>query len=187
MTMIASVLFLLAVGKLFSANPGALVLLLPFVVIHFSVMVSLVAIESGHPDEGDERDWPCIDCRSLVHRLFAALSGDGCACHRCAGNAAALKASRPARAARPRRLSVLSAAGLAIGAFAVIYLGLAGMRTGFPLLMGADRYLFRASRASIVTLNLLILKYLLAAVLGTGAAFAKSRAGEICTTPRSPH
>jgi hypothetical protein len=73
------------------------------------------------------------------------------------------------------RPSILSTAGLAIGGFAVIYLGLAGMRTGFPLLMGADRYLFRASSASIVTLNLLILKYLLAAVLGTGAAFAKSR------------
>ncbi len=168
-TISALLLYGLALARLGAAQPGALFMLAPFVVLHVAMMVSLVGIESGAL-MGEIGLTGHASPAGALYVVYALIF---------IGTAAAVL-----RQLEPQGTQVSSGraagahwilcwAGFAIAGGAAGYLFLAGLRTGFPLLMGADRLLFRASGADIVTLNLLNLKHTIAAAAGVGAAFAK--------------
>jgi hypothetical protein len=166
-------LFLVMVGQLFRASPPAVVLLLPFVMIDVSSLVSMNAIEAGgYMQEMGRRGAasPASATFALCCILFLLTAA---AVHvRRAGRHPILRASADAHAERPL---ILCWGAVAIVGCIDAYLTLAGLRSGFPLLTGTDRFEFRRLSASVLTLNLLSLKFMLAAFVGTGAAHATGR------------
>ena len=164
-------LIMWGVRRLFALAPAAAVMLLPFMVVHASVLVSLPAIESGAfmKEMGfSGRASPAGAGYVLCSALFL-------------GTAALVFSRLHARAPRVAPLTERVAAGQRLllcmavlgGAVLVVaWLAGKGLRLGFPLLTGTDRFAFRAASADVLTLNFLILKYVLAATLGTSAAWA---------------
>jgi hypothetical protein len=171
MTVMGILLLLVGVGMMFSANAPAVVLVVPFFILHCSVMVSLVAIESG----GLMKEMGIVGYSStsgasyVIYSLIFLVSST-------------LTFARLQRRSvqsgwlheqgDDRRPFILSLASLAIGFVATSYLIFAGLRTGFPLLTGTDRFAFRSAEADILTLNLLNLKFTIAAAIGVGGAFS---------------
>ena len=163
------VLFLAGAARLFALAPVAAVMLMPFVVVHASVLVSLQAIEGGaYMKEMGQFGQPSPAGAGFVLCSALFLGTAALTFTRLRG------AARPVTAPRlgdgPRLLLCIAVLGGA--ALAVAWLALKGARAGFPLLTGTDRFAFRAASADVITLNLLILKYVLAAVTGTSAVFA---------------
>lgn len=165
----ALVLFLAGAARLFSLAPAATVMLAPFLVVHGSVMVSLQAIEGG------------AYMKEMGVHGHASPAGAGFVlCSALFLCTAALVFTRLQQGARPAGAQPLGASARRLlcgavlgGAAAVVaWLVLKGQRAGFPLLTGTDRFAFRAESADVLTLNFLILKYVLAAALGTSAVFA---------------
>jgi len=170
----AALLWAAAAWRLFGTDARAAVLLLPFMTLHLSVMVSLIAIESGaHMKEMGARG-----AASPASALFAMLSlvflGTAAAVYvRRRSLRAERGAAPPFSAASPSPLLAWAAPGIA--APVVAYLALTGLRNGFPLLEGIDRFQYRMN-ADVLTLNFLNLKFVIAALLASGAAAAPGRA-----------
>ncbi|NML17768.1 DUF6418 domain-containing protein [Azohydromonas caseinilytica] len=165
------VLFLAGAARLFSMAPVAAVMLAPFVVVHGSVLVSLQAIEGGaYMKEMGQfgQPSPAGAAFALCSALF--LGTAAFTFTRLRGRRQP-QVSTPIAMARGPRL-LLCASVLGGAALVVAWLAFKGARAGFPLLTGTDRFAFRAASADVITLNLLILKYVLAAVTGTSAVFA---------------
>ncbi|PZP32061.1 MAG: hypothetical protein DI603_11430 [Roseateles depolymerans] len=159
------------VARLLKLRTTALMMLSPFVLIQLSVMVSLIAIESGaHMKELGITGAPSVagtlfPLVSLLYIAAAVLAQDFWGARR-AGDPVA-------PAALPRWLAL---AGLALGLGADLFLLAKGLAGGFPLLSGTDRFQFRAG-TDVLTLNLLNLKVVIAAALATGAQAAGSERG----------
>jgi NADH:ubiquinone oxidoreductase subunit 6 (subunit J) len=168
-------LFLCGVARLFALAPAATLMLLPFVVVQGSVMVSLPAIEGGafmkEMGQAGEPS-PAGAAYVLCSALFLSTAAFVCSRLR-------ERQPQPWQAVSPvaggqRLLLCVAVLG---GATAVVaWLLATGLRAGFPLLTGTDRFAFRAASADVLTLNFLILKYVLAAALGTSAVWAPGAA-----------
>jgi hypothetical protein len=137
-------------------------------------MVSLVAIESGTfmKEMGTAGHASTAGASFIVYSLLFLVVG--------LLTFKQLQGPRDAAGAAPaasgvERSFIVSNAALVAGSLAVVYLAIAGLKTGFPLLTGTDRFEFRANDADIVTLNLLNLKFSLGAMLGVGAAWSVTR------------
>ncbi len=168
-------LFLAGVAHLFTLAPAAVVMLAPFLVVHGSVLVSLQAIEGGaYMKEMGVfgQASPAGAGYLLCSALF--LSTATLVFTRARRTSALQPDKGPYPMGRGPRL-LLCLAVLCGAAAVVAWLLLKGLRTGFPLLTGTDRFAFRAESADVLTLNFLILKYVLAAVLGTSAVVAPGR------------
>lgn len=180
------ILFIVAVAQLFGSSPSAVMLAAPFMILHLSVMVSLIAIESGAymKEMGTEGHASVASATFIVYSLLLLSSSvltyrwldarreRNAARRRLSSLASATRepATR-ASAVRSSRHWVESYAAVLIGGVIVSYLLLRGLGTGFPLLTGTDRFQYR-SRTDVLTLNFLNLKYVLGAFIGCGAAFA---------------
>ena len=173
-TLFALVLMLLAIGRMFSIHPVALVFLAPFIILNLSVMVSLIAIESGTlmKEMGVTGHASPAGASYVIYCLIFLLA----ATQTFRRLQLRLQTKHPEKAASATAESaLLDYAALCIGGLAALYLIAAGLRTGFPLITGTDRFQFRANTADIVTLNLLNLKFTIGAMLGVGAAWSTSR------------
>jgi hypothetical protein len=176
------VLYVIAIAQLFSSSPSAVMLAAPFMVMHFSVMLSLIAIESGAymKEMGAFGHASISSATYIVYSLLLLCSAilvyramDARRVRNCKKQK---QAEAPAvQAVRAYRHWIESYGAVVIGGLIVSYLLLRGLGTGFPLLTGTDRFQYR-SRTDVLTLNFLNLKYVLGALIGCGAAFA--------TTPR---
>ncbi len=169
---VATGLFVTAVALLFRADVVAMWLLLPFIIAQLSVMVSLLFIEAGsymvemgeggHPSSASAS----FGAYSLIFLLtsqavFRRLRGDV--------ETAEIQAAR-----RSFPVHLLFQWVLALFAAACVgYVLIAGLRTGFPLLSGMDRFVFRRLYADVLTVNILDLKFTPPIVLGALAAFAQ--------------
>ncbi len=168
------ILFIVAVGQLFSSSPSAVMLAAPFMILHLSVMVSLIAIESG----AYMKEMGALGHASVASATFIVYSllllSSAVLAYRWLDARRQRKAAHGRAAARmpPRaRHWIETYAAVLIGGVIVSYLLLRGLGTGFPLLTGTDRFQYR-SRTDVLTLNFLNLKYVLGAFIGCGAAFA---------------
>lgn len=170
------ILFIVAVAQLFSSSPSAVMLAAPFMILHLSVMVSLIAIESGAymKEMGTEGHASVASATFIVYSLL--LLSSAVLTYRWLDARRERKAGRrraASMAANGRQLRhwIKSYSAILIGGVIVSYLLLRGLGTGFPLLTGTDRFQYR-SRTDVLTLNFLNLKYVLGAFIGCGAAFA---------------
>lgn len=168
-------LFLGGVARLLALAPAGAVMLAPFVVLHAAVLVSLLAIEGGafmkemgFAGHASPAGAGYVLCSALylgvAALVFSRLHGRGAAAR------TARPGGTPAMTAAQRRLLCVAILG---GAAAIVgWLVATGARAGFPLLTGTDRFAFRSQSADVLTLNFLILKYVIAALLGSSAAWA---------------
>ena len=164
-------LFLCAAARLLALVPAGAVMLAPFVVLHAAMLLSLLVIEGGAfmKEMGTAgHASPAGAAFVLCSALF--LGSAALVFARFERRHAARPQPRAGMSAAQRQL--LCAAGLGAGAAVVAWLALKGLRVGFPLLTGMDRFVFRAYGADTLTLNLLNLKYVLAALLGCNAVWA---------------
>lgn len=167
----AMFVWLVAVARLFAADSSSVVVLLPFLIVHLSVMVSLAAIEGGATmkEMGHVGHTSSASASFIIYSLLFVLTASTVYRRRRDRPEAARQMSIAALTPRP---FILAWIALVIGAFIVCYLLLAGLRTGFPLLSGTDRFVYRRFSADILTLNFLNYKFVLAALLGSSAVFA---------------
>jgi len=161
----------------FRRHPVLCLLLSPLAMLHLSVLVSLIAVESGarmrevgfigHPS-------PASALYGLLIAMFlAAALGVGERLQR-------RWAARPGTARivpLDRHALLLRWLPLVFGVLAISWLLLKGARTGFPLLAGYDRFGYRAAVGDPITLNLLNLKVVIAAFLGVAALRCASPRG----------
>ena len=168
---VATGLFALVLILLFRLDSIAMWLLLPFVIAQVSVMVSLNVIEAGsYMVEMGEAGHPSTAAASFglystVLLLTSVLTLRRL--RRPAEREGGLAADPAAGAHVLFQWAMVCVALLSVG-----YLLLAGLRTGFPLLSGMDRFVYRRLYADILTVNILDLKITPPIVLGALAAFA---------------
>jgi len=169
-TVMGMLAYLVVAAKLMSRLRGDGVLLAPFVLLHLAVMVSLAAIESGAVMKElglhGERSHGGVSFAWVGLWFIAASAWVARAVMR---RWASPQADRIVRLSGP--MAYLSAA--IVGAL-VAYLLLRGAVTGFPLLLGTDRFTYRAA-TDVIVVNALTLKYVIGAFMGAGAALATDR------------
>lgn len=170
-TFAALFIWLIALTRLFAADPSSVVVLLPLLILHLSVMVSLAAIESGAAmkEMGHVGRASSASASFVIYSLLFVLTAS--TVYRRRRDRPGHARQTPIAALTPRPF-ILAWIALVIGAFIVCYLALAGVRTGFPLLTGTDRFVYRRFSADVLTLNFLNYKFVLAALLGSSAVFA---------------
>lgn len=163
----STVLYGICIYRMFITVPATMALLLSVIMGHISTLVSLNAIESGAFMHEMGRQGAASSASAsfvILATLFLVT---------CAAVFHALQTRWPA----PGRQAIgdlVYFGTIAIGGFVVVYLILAGLRTGFPLLSGTDRFAYRRA-ADILTLNFLNLKLIFAVMLGCGSMFAPRR------------
>ncbi|HEY4081707.1 MAG TPA: DUF6418 domain-containing protein [Burkholderiaceae bacterium] len=169
----AFALFVAMAWRLFLASPGATVLLLPFVIIYVSSLASMIAIEGGaYMKEIGRRGVasPASAAFAVTVTLFLLTAA---VVH--LRQLQKRPFAMPLKYLLSPRPFVLAWGAVLIVGFVDLYLLMAGLRQGFPLLTGTDRFEFRRLSADILTLNFLNQKFLFSAFLGAGATFAASR------------
>jgi len=174
----ALILFVTIVMCMFRASPGAVVLLLPFVIIYVASLVSMNAIEAGAYMKEVGRHGAASP----------ASAGFALCCSLFVLTAAAVHLRRlqrkPFEAVAPHLIDerpfIVGWGAVAVVVCVDAYLAIAGMRGGFPLLAGTDRFEYRRLSADVLTLNFLNLKFVFGAFLGAGAAFAANRFQRDC-------
>jgi len=171
---IALGLYFIALMQIFTAYPFAFILILPFVILHASAMFSLVTIENGADmKEVAYTGYPTAATSSyvlyaLVFLIAAVLAYTYC---KTRYPVDLIRAESNAR----RLTGIVRNAPLFVVIVAILFLLAVGVKSGFPLIKGTDRFAFRRLEADPITLNLLNLKFLIAAILGSSAVFATSR------------
>jgi hypothetical protein len=170
-SIVASCLFTVAVVWMFNVDPGAMWLLFPVALTQLSVLLSLNVIDSGaYMIEMGQFARPSpaaavFACYSLVFLLtsffmFRRLKrGD--------------KSAQVIQASTHGTHPIFQWAIVSMGMLCVLYLLIAGLRTGFPLLTGTDRFVYRRLYADVLTVNILDLKLIPPAILGAMAAFSQ--------------
>jgi hypothetical protein len=173
----ATLLWLVIIARVFVADPRMVVMLLPFIIVHFSVQVSLNAIEAGAymKEMGSTGQASTASTSYVIYSLIFLLSSGMVYRHR---RLRPLNRHKTINSAK--RPLLLAWVAVVIGAPIVGYLLLAGIRNGFPLLSGTDRFEYRTMSADTLTLNFLNLKFIIAALLGSGAMFAATTIQRIC-------
>ena len=169
---LALALWALVIARALRLRTAAMVMLSPFLLLHLSVMASLIAIESG----AYMKEIGATGAPSLAGVLYPLLSllfvGAALLAHGFWGRRLTPVRPLPDVPAAPAPWWLLNAA-LLLGAGADLLLLAKGLVGGFPMLSGTDRFQFRAS-TDVLTLNLLNLKIVIAAALATGALAARS-------------
>lgn len=166
-SLIATALFVVVTAALFIRNTTAMWLLLPLILTLLSVMISLNVIEAGgYMVEMGEQGH--ASCAAASYSCYALIFLGACL-------AVFARFSAPARAVEAQHgqdtHAILQWPLVAAGVLCVTYLLLAGLRTGFPLLTGTDRFVYRRLYADVISVNILDQKLIPPAVLGTLAAF----------------
>ena len=170
---IALGLYVLAVVQLFKAYPLALVLMVPFIILQVSGTLSLVLIEGGaEMKEVAATGSPSAATSSFVLYALTFLLASVATYTRFSQRSGRKLTDATSKARQ--LMPLVKNAPLIISMLALGYLLAAGVKTGFPLIDGVDRFAFRRLRADELTLNLLNLKFITAAILGSGGAFANS-------------
>ena len=172
-SVVAFALFIAMAWRLFLASPSASVLLLPFVIIYVSSLASMIAIEGGaYMKEVGRRGVasPASAAFAVIVTLFVLTAA---IVH--LRQLQKQPFAKPLRYLVSPRPFVLAWGAVLIVGCVDLYLLMAGLRQGFPLLTGTDRFEFRRLSADILTLNFLNQKFLFSAFLGAGAAFAASQ------------
>ncbi len=164
----ATILFLLSVAFLFRAEPIAVWLLLPFVWLQFTVLLSLNFAEGGAtmPEMGEGGGPSTAAVSYGLYSLLLVVTAVGA--RRWLGRRFVVPHGGRARPDAKRPFSLLDVGLLCLAAGAGIYLLVAGLRTGFPLLTHTDRFMYRRLDASVVTVDILDLQLLPALALGVG-------------------
>lgn len=168
----ATVLFTLALVALLRAEPVGTWLLFPFILLQVSVLVSLNVIDAGaYMVEMGRAGKPTAAAAAYACYSMLLLTTSIGIYH-------ALRAGARAGGAPPRSPEMHGIFQYCLvwcGAGCAAYLLIAGLRTGFPLLMGIDRFEYRRLFADMATVNILNLKSVLACALGTVAALTHRR------------
>lgn len=159
-------LFVWLCGLLFALEPRGTALLLPIITLRFSVILSLVSIEFGSPipELGTVGN---AGAHTIAYVFYMAIM--------LGGYTAAFPSLAAAMAPRKdtwlasfydRHADFLAVVVLAVVGLATLVLILQGLRSGFPLLTGTDRYLFRRTIAAPLAANILAFKSLFCFPLG---------------------
>jgi uncharacterized membrane protein YhaH (DUF805 family) len=171
---VATVLFTLALVALLRAEPVGTWLLFPFILLQLSVLVSLNVIDAGaYMVEMGRAGKPTAAAAAYAcYSLLLLITSIGV--YR------ALRARTNSHGGRtfpqsPEMHGIFQYCLVGCGAGCAAYLLIAGLRTGFPVLMGIDRFEFRRLFADMSTVNILNLKSVLACALGTVAALTHRR------------
>ena len=172
----STILFLLSVALLFRAEPLSIWLLLPFLWLQFTVLLSLNFAEGGAtmPEMG-ETGGPST--AAVSYGLYALLTVVAAVLAR---RRLARRFAIPRSSAAPpggnRPVSLLDVGLLVLAGGAGVYLLAAGLRTGFPLLTHTDRFMYRRLDADVITVDILDLQLLPALALGVGRLTTSSAA-----------
>lgn len=156
---------------LFRLEPRGTALLLPIVTYRFSVVISLAFIEFGAeiPELGTFGR-PGTHTISYVFYM-AIMFGSFALFFRPMASMLAPNPNSIITRLFDRHASLLGLFVVAFAGIATLILIFQGLRTGFPLLTGTDRFLFRRMIADPITANILAFKSLICFPLGV-VAFA---------------
>jgi len=167
----ACILYGSAFIAIFRWRPKAVLFAAPIAFVHTSVLVSLIAVESG----AFMKEMGAVGRASGAGALYALLTI--VFLWAAAWIFGVLERKYPAapagaEAMAKRHALLMRWLPLAFGAFTILLLLAKGAATGFPMLQGFDRFAYRRAVGDPITLNLLNLKIVIAAFLGTAATLS---------------
>jgi len=175
-SLLSTVFYVILVIRLFQEKPIAFLLFSPIIFLHFSVLISLIAIESGAFMKEMGRNGfasPASAVYLIVVTCFLTSAS-------LAFSAFQNRRTDPVQRLDVSQFSFLAQwAALFVCGFAVSYLLLKGFMTGFPLISGADRFAYRREFGDKLTIYFLNLKIVMAAFLGLSAANCSTLLGKI--------
>ena len=166
----STILFVLSIILVFRSEPVSVWLLLPFIWLQFSVLLSLNFAEGGaYMPEIGESGGPSI--AAVAYAMFSLLTVvTAILARRLLASRLADPGPGPRSAPAPGRrpVSLFDVGLLCLAAGSSLYLLAAGLRTGFPLLTHTDRFMYRRLDADVLTIDILDLQLLPALALGVG-------------------
>ncbi len=175
---VATILFVVSTAALFRAEPVSVWLLLPFIWLQFSVLLSLTFATSGAymPEMGETGH---ASTAAISYGLFSLLLiAVALRTRRALQRLAVPKndPSWPVWGPGSRPVSILDLGLLCLVTGMISYLFASGLRTGFPLLTHTDRFAYRRLDANVLTVDILDLQLLPAIALGVARLTTSSRA-----------
>lgn len=165
LSVVAAAMFFWMIVLSLRLSPRGTILLIPFIISSASSMVALVMIEYGAeiPELGmmglPNGSTSTYVVYTTICFWFFLLSFNWIV-------GSDLRSIKQISLLFDRYATPIALGILAIGALSIAYLMLAGLKSGFPLLTGADRYAYRRFSADIITLYLLNLKATISIILG---------------------
>jgi Family of unknown function (DUF6418) len=170
-SVLSTVFYVVLVIRIFQEKPIALLLFSPIIFLHFSVLISLIAIESGAFMKEMGRSGyasPASSVYLIVITSFLTTASIVFTYFQQRSNVSLIKFKaddHPFLA----QWAAITACGIIVA-----YLLLKGITTGFPLLSGTDRFAYRREFGDKLTIYFLTLKIVIAAFLGLSAANCKT-------------
>jgi hypothetical protein len=180
-SMIATALYIVIVLIIFACYPIEICCLSPFLIVHLSALVSLNMIEFGgymaelHQFGHASTATASYTLYALIFLLISTITA-----HRIGTRWKWLPDEGMPSSAAAGSHPVFSLMLPLVWLGAVSYLAIRGLQTGFPLITGTDRLAFRRFDLDIVSLNLLLLKFVIGSAVGVGAAFANHLFAKVC-------
>ena len=171
-SLIATLLFALTTLLLMRSNALAICMLLPYLLLQLSMLVSLGGIEAGSymPEVGTTGAPSSAAASYAIYSLIFDLVF--IYTFRRVGQSRAKQ--HAVRASADGVLIFFQFATLTFATGVIIYLVIAGLHTGFPLLTGTDRFVFKRNSADALTVDFLDLKVIPTSALGVCAVFGRT-------------
>ena len=166
----STTLLLLVVALLCQREPVSGWLLLPFIWLQFTVLLSLNFAEAGAymPEMGETGRRSTAAVSYGLFSLLAMAIAVFARRHLVPRFALPKPGPTSIREQGSRPVSLLDVGLLCFAVGASVYLLAAGFRTGFPLLTHTDRFVYRRLDADVLTVDILDLQLLPALALGVG-------------------
>jgi hypothetical protein len=159
-------LFFYACFIAFRISKSAGVVLLPFILVRAAVIVSLIAIEFGAAIPELSRVGEAGGY-TASYAFYSGIMFISCAMIMCAFERRFSRPNQIGAGLLPGSRALLSALCIVgICSVLAIYLAAFGLQTGFPLLTGTDRFVYRRFSADFFVLNALNMKFISAILLG---------------------
>jgi len=170
-SLLSTVFYIILVFRLFQKLPIAFLLFSPITFLHFSVLISLNAIEAG----ALMKEMGRIGFPSAASAIYVVVAG---VFLKAASTvyAATEKNSRASaiRLDAERYQFLTQWAAMLLGCLAIVFLVLKGLISGFPVLDHIDRFEYRRVSGDKITLYFLNLKLVLSSFIGLSAACCSS-------------
>jgi hypothetical protein len=174
-TILATLLYLVALTRVFKKSPLGFLLFSPIIFLHFTALISINAIESGAYmkemgrvgyESAASATWAIIAIMFIAVATSVFSSGSG-------------QSNEPSAKLNVQRHAFIGTwvAPLVVSVF-ILWLILKGVTSGFPLIDGIDRFAYRRAVGDPLTLNILNLKIVIAAFVGLSAANCSTRIGQ---------
>lgn len=176
---LSSFIYILLLSVLFRKNPVPILLLVPIIFLHLSVIISLNAIEMGAYMKELGR-WGYVSAASSAFVFLVSIFISVAYSTFNYVQAHNLMLATKSILVKQNLPFIIKYSGLLFMGLMIIYMLGKGAVTGFPLIAGYDRFAYRSSIGDPVMLNFLIMKIIFASFLAVTSLNLSGRKRLLC-------